>query len=569
MPPSHGGISTTIGRRPAHLLHPPTISDSTRVIAEVWGALDLALSVDGTFGPTARVKPWLHLEVHPTLDPWWTLDSGVDIDGSLDLAIWGIPVAGLNTTLHRWPTGAWDAAPWMGTGPPTEGQDVRWSRVYDGPAVDGQPISIAVLPDGDILVSGEGEPGGRGSLLRLDPAGVPRWSKRFTDVTRGHWVVLPNGRSLVVGEREGLGMFIAEINEHGEMVWDRVHQPASVYSFDVHDAIVYTDGGQPRILMVATGQHGITQKMLLSSFDTAGNLLWSKAFTTPDAQSMIGKGAVQLPGGDLVIVGNLQGQLLPPRNDQNGLVMRITPQGTPVWARTIGTVFPDNLNGVSLTSDGQVRAVGERLRANTSEYDAVWTVEINADGTGLQQYQWAENVEWEAQFFGGAPNGDSQVGDHLWDSASAIIPVPEGYVIVGNTGFEEGREGWVIGLNDGVGRGGGTRLGGQEGDEFVAAATTTDGILLLGGTSSFNLAGPGTERDFWVSHMPWNGALHLSSARGGSSSFRSPLQRPVTGGQDVDSTSAISVADLIVTELVPVNDTEDALFVVIDVHAPR
>ena len=168
---------------------------------------------------------------------------------------------------------------------------------------------------------------------------------------------------------------------------------------------------------------------------------------------------VQLPGGDLLLVGNTNAG-----GGYDGLLVRTDPFGNVVWERTYGSEDWDFLREVLVTGSGEVMLVGQSFRPELG--GEVWVLQVDMEGEVLE--------EW---FFGGAGEQDGR----------SICEVPGGFVIAGSTGLADESDGLVIRIEEDGSETWSMTYGGDSLDVFNDVLLTSDGGLsMMGTTHSFS-----------------------------------------------------------------------------------
>jgi len=261
-------------------------------------------------------------------------------------------------------------------------------------------------------------------------------------------------------------------------------------------------------------------------------------------------------------------------------LVKIGPSGSIQWDQSYGGDFYDNLTDVAPTSDGGYLLVGysnsshqygNKTAVNRGSYD-FWVVSIDTGGA----------IRWQ-QTYGGSGNDLASVvlrttdggyliggssgsgtngnktamnrggtdywivkmdanGNTQWDqsyggiqddSLGSILAVSDGgYILVGksNSGADGNKstpslgavDGWVVKIDAGGSKQWDRSFGGTTNDSFASALITSDGGLLLGGTSASGNDSNKTSAnrggsDFWIVKTDASGNRQWEQTYGGAS----------------------------------------------------
>ena len=187
-------------------------------------------------------------------------------------------------------------------------------------------------------------------LVRLDGNGNVRWQKTFNFSGGDAWnhlVALPDGGFIVTGEILAMGFYrgdvwLAKIDKHGNLVWNRAYGDNSGVNFVDSGAQVQprSDGGFTVAGSTGTGGAG-SEDVWLVRVDREGNLLSSRAFGGIGFEN--GAGLTSFEKGFLVVgtAGSFGSSPdafvlhLPERALSSVLCNVITPTAPNVWTPVI------------------------------------------------------------------------------------------------------------------------------------------------------------------------------------------------------------------------------------------
>jgi uncharacterized delta-60 repeat protein len=364
-------------------------------------------------------------------------------------------------------------------------------RTWGGPNED-EAADVAVAPDGSVYVTGTtlsfGAGGRDAFVLKYAPDGSLSWQRTYgttpSPITAGH----------------EFGLSVAAAADGSAYV---------------------------------TGQFGQGNLFLLK-FDPAGNLLWQRTWGN---NGDVSRGVAIAADRSVYVAGvtftSGQGQ-------GDALLVRFTPDGDVVWARTWGGPFRDVAHGLAVGADGGIYIAGE-----TSSFFAndAFLVKFAPDGAVLWERDWGTVGPFGAGFtlglaVGTSPDGsvymtgnaggtgaDESVvlvkfdagGALLWEKLSAprfgsgndVAVAADGTVYVSGTAPDSsgGSDAFVIRfLSNGRPKDASTWGGaGQESGESIAVAP--DGSLVVVGIASappyaLNRAAHRTVKPASVLHVP-------------------------------------------------------------------
>jgi hypothetical protein len=394
----------------------PAFRDGAKGTARVWAGPRAELAAYGIAGVYGELRGFVRGEVDSTADPWWTLSAGVEALAGVFIEIFDETIAEYETDPF---TATIDLANAGGPAPTDQTEVITWARSFAGRESDNleNPVAIIATPDGGSLVAG-GSNSFTASptdtwLLKLDSLGQVSWQRAFEDANAAIGVAAhPQGGYVVLTGSVGTSasdFYLIHIDENGDPVWSNIYEGEE----PTGGYGLITNGDEFLIGGVYGG--GIESDFFLASFDGTGQILWAKAI-----------------GGD---------------------------QG-------------EQIDGVALTDDGGIVAVGPTHSFGVS-FNGHWVVRFDAEGSPV----------WQQSFDG---NGNE------W--AHAIVPDADGnFKVLGRTGSDA----LVTKLNsNGELLSAATYDGGSPFEEAFSALGTDDGGLLIAGNT-----GLGDEADLWLMRL--------------------------------------------------------------------
>lgn len=221
-----------------------------------------------------------------------------------------------------------------------------------------------------------------------------------------------------------------------------------------------------------------------------GTPVWARQFGTAAADAALG--VVATPTGDGVVAGYTDGALEGPSSGgRDAWVSRFDPQGHQRWVTQIGSAGDDELRGV--TTVGEARRGNELFIAagsTTGDIDAEGILEHHGGADALvAAFSSNGTLEWLNQFGG---EGDEYVNDIVADGNTVYLvgTTSGGYgELLENGGEGGGVDGFITAVDVAAGVELWTGRFGTPADEMVLGATTTDdGLLVVSGATAGQLA---------------------------------------------------------------------------------
>lgn len=312
-------------------------------------------------------------------------------------------------------------------------------------------------------------------------------------------------------------VWIVKLNATGQIEWQQAFGGSSL---DFAHSIAQTmDGGFIVIgaTMSISGDisynHGVCDIWVLK-LSPSGTLEWEKTYggTGYDYSLSI----EPLANGNYILAGytsSNNGDVSGNHGSTDGWVACLNPAGTIIWSKTIGGSGNDYFYRITATSDAGFILVGasnstdNQFSINHGDHD-LWIVKLLNDGT----------LDWQ-QLYGGTN----------FESARKIIETTDGgFAVAGTTNSSDGdiqsssfglNDFWVLKL-DTFGQIVWEKcFGGSGDDEAYAISETTDGSLLVGGSSASNdgdVLNHIDQNDCWLMKVTSSGTFLWEKSFGGS-----------------------------------------------------
>lgn len=258
-----------------------------------------------------------------------------------------------------------------------------WRRTYGGYGTE-TASSVQQVADGGYIVSGTCGSFGNGAsdiyVLRLDPDGVPLWSKTYgtNGVEQGvgcrelnDGYIIAGSSSL--GENGGYDMLLIRTDLNGTVLWQREFGTAE---WDLCNALETFDDG---FLLggVTYGNGAFAGQAYFVRTDLNGQVLWTQQVEEPLGSSC--RALSSSANGAFVAVGHVG----TPGGMDDGYIAKYDMDGAPDWSLVVGGDSTEQLDGVVLTEDGYVVANGVTASENT--FTQIYLVGVQLDGS----------LEWE------------------------------------------------------------------------------------------------------------------------------------------------------------------------------
>lgn len=154
-----------------------------------------------------------------------------------------------------------------------------------------------------------------------------------------------------------------------------------------------------------------------------GNPLWQRTFGEGGNDSL--HSTVVTPNGEFLVTGSTASV---GSGEMDGWALRLGPQGNPLWQSTFGGSSRDRINSALMLPDGGYLLSGETFSMGSGGFDG-WTIRLNQQGQLLWQ-----------RTFGGGKN----------DSFNSSISLPDGgFLLAGWTASmgSGAADGWVVRIN--------------------------------------------------------------------------------------------------------------------------
>jgi len=265
-----------------------------------------------------------------------------------------------------------------------------WAKTYGGSDMDWF-TSVAIDPDGSILAAGFTSGGGDfpvtkgfqdAVIAKISPDGALDWLKTYGG-SADEWfysvAIAPDGGIVTVGytsstdgdfsaNKGGMDAVIAKVSPDGTLEWAKTYGGSNDDWFS--SVTIAQDGG-----IVTVGDTDSTdgdlaatignRDAVVAKIGADGNLNWSKTYGGSDADYFYSVGIAR--DGSIVTAGvtkSTDGDFPALKGGFDAAVAKIEADGTLNWAKTYGGSSDDEFDGVAVTSDGSIVAVGQTASAD-------------------------------------------------------------------------------------------------------------------------------------------------------------------------------------------------------------
>jgi hypothetical protein len=327
---------------------------------------------------------------------------------------------------------------------------IAWQQTWDGPDpfFDNRPTDVAVSPDGAaVYVTGTSffNPNSAVLLKFNTTDGSLIWDKSWGGTAFPQGVAVhTDGSIYVAGSIRPADidqMFVTKFDAGGNVLWTRAWDtPESAGASGGEDVALDATGnvyvvGETPIPDPANPGGILGFQVALLKLDGAGNLLWQR--TVAEGEQLDARGGLSVGADGSIYVA---GARLDPRDSGfDGLVLKFAPDGTLVWNRAWGGRGHDEADGVAVRADGTVLVTG--TTNSFSDGDDVFFLELQPGGKALDAAVWGNpgNATENGNAIAVSPVGDAVIGATVQDPPYAFLKAPTHTsrlrVVVGDPGF--------------------------------------------------------------------------------------------------------------------------------------
>jgi hypothetical protein len=275
---------------------------------------------------------------------------------------------------------------------------IEWSRIIGG-LYDDQAYEIIQTNDGGYAVAGFTYPFGQGSdedmyIVKLDSSGTFQWHKSIggfdfgernrdfaysiIQTSEGGYALAGYTWRPVIGNY--LRVYIVKLDENGDFQWSRVFGGSGVSI--ARSIIQTTDGG-----FAIAGYTRISNRdnFYIVKLDENGNIQWNTSvggLHDERAYSII-----QTSDGGYVATGETLSFSFGGAY-QNMYIVKLDSTGSIQWTRVVGGTWRDIAYDIIQTSDGDYVIAGYTISFGSQSRPNVYIVKLNPNGT----LQWSKSI---------------------------------------------------------------------------------------------------------------------------------------------------------------------------------
>ena len=262
--------------------------------------------------------------------------------------------------------------------------ELAWQRIWNGPTIVGvTETSAAVAADGSVYVAGvTADGGGDAVLLKFDPDGNLLWTRAWGGAefdSAGAVAVHSDGSVYIAGRTTSFGpssagLFVVKFDALGNLAWQRLWDGAGGF-----EAMAVSPDGS-----VYAASSKLRPDSDFSQFDVmvlkltpAGDLVWARTYGAGEVVDARG-GMVAAADGSIYTAGAIQtakgGSV-----GISALVMKIAPDGSLLFGKQCCTKGGDTGEGIAMAPDGSVLLAGTTTALGAGFQDA-FVARLDAGG---------------------------------------------------------------------------------------------------------------------------------------------------------------------------------------------
>ena len=363
-----------------------------------------------------------------------------------------------------------------------------WAKSFGGYGQD-HAFCIQQTTDAGFIVAGYTDSFGAGGfdiwILKLNTYGNVIWEKTYgriyNDYARSIQQTADGGYIVAGYTANGVGenfdLLVLKLDGNGDLLWQKTYGgPGSDSARFIKQT---SDGGY--ILAAYSDSFGTgTTDLWILKLDQDGNVSWEKSYGA--SITNIVRSIQQTADEGYIVAGRTQ---LSPEYNGDAWVLKLDPLGDISWQKTYGGSSVDGVTTIQQTADEGFIMAGWTSSFGVRDAD-MWVLKLGSDG----------DVSWQKTYGGDGedyPVSIQQTSD-------------QGFVIGGwTTSYSaEGRDCWIIKLDNTGTISWDKRYGGNLLDEAHFVQQTTDGgYIVTGDTVSIGMG----STDYWVLKIDDNGEI--------------------------------------------------------------
>jgi hypothetical protein len=344
-------------------------------------------------------------------------------------------------------------------------------------------------------------------LVKTDFSGNKQWDKTFNGNITSITQLNDNGY-VVAGQVTNNGLLI-KLDMLGNIIWEKTYGHP-VYSEVFHKIIKTNDGGF-LVGGIGPSQNGTYVDYWVLKIDTNGNVLWERTFggygnfsLDPDyLQALVATddGGYLLGGYSVSPKGFQKSENQRGNQSFDYWVIKIDGNGDKLWDKVYGGNGPEEMYDIAKTDDGGYLLAGhsqsnisfEKTENNRGggAYD-LWVVKIDSTGNKLWDKTYGGDNQDLLYSISKTNDGGYILGSWTWSGISG----EKTESLRGNQDY------WVVKIDKDGNLLWDKTIGGNDTDRFSNALNTTDGSIILAGSSQSTISGEKSSLpyndDYWL-----------------------------------------------------------------------
>ena len=387
-----------------------------------------------------------------------------------------------------------------------------WSQFIGVNSSYNQATASLLTSDGSLLVSGFarsfGAGGDDGWLVKLDQTGQILWQKTYGGSDEDDFnapIETSDGNFIVIGKTSSFNAnnnhdgWILKLNQNGTIIWQKTFGSPGR---DAFSSIIEVNGSGYILSGSTDPDNDGNRNAWIVRLDAAGNLLWEKAFGSPNSDYSLGKIKSTSDGG-FIIPGRFNGI------GGDAWIIKLNSNGTIDWENKYSSFSA--LSNIHELSNGNFIA-GGTITSDPRSYD-LYMLKIDSNG----------QVIWQKSY-----------GTDLFEVGASIQVINDNAYMVAGTNYNG--DFWLLKL-DGSGNIVWQKEYGDD-DKFDVAGSlqrATNGDLYIVGYSNYSQLGK-----TFIVKVDSNGDddnCNISSTSGTIVNLTAPATNANPANQTVNSTA--------------------------------
>ena len=210
----------------------------------------------------------------------------------------------------------------------------------------------------------------------------------------GGWIVAGSTSSAILNTANGL---IARYDENGSEIWSWTYGAA--FDDKLYEIVATPDGGWLAAGLTDLDGAGNTEGWTIC-IDSIGALLWSQTYGTAGEDAFYSISPYE-DGWVLACFKTIGGI-----GSTDGWIIKIDANGGTIWERTLGDQWSDKINDVTVSSSGEIFAVGYS-EPSSSTNSSGWIIKLDGAGSILWDRTYLPTYGSKLEAIEHLPTGES------------------------------------------------------------------------------------------------------------------------------------------------------------------